>query len=352
MARYNERPGRVYAKTLAKEFSGNAGKTKATEKAIAFMYQALLGLSSSEQSTVLKHVMGRLVTEGDRFATLVNLAPIHEVIIGIKVGVYKTAEDIEQSDVFKRRLNKGADLRFSNVYGQDISMQIKGDSGYIRVSPNSKIVLKPNGQLDREASIGSILAQYFKGGPNRMAFPMSYGSHSAAAYFDLGGNTFKRISKKYPTWFNPTLAKKDMAIKTENFTAEIEKIMKEHNIDTEGFRELQKITNSKMTKEQKDLKEILRDAFLDQRKKEWIRSGRIYFKLTPDRQKIMANDPSLSPLISTGIKRYEDHEPFYSIINQIYGSGGMGAYLYNNPMTEGNKSAKYYYNNIYQNINY
>lgn len=352
MAKFNSSVGKAFGDKVAKKASDNTNASKISQKTIRLLYDAVHNFNRSQQEKSMRYLASRFVMGGESFGKSVNLAPIHELIIGIKLGVYKTPEDIDNNTAFGKRMNKGSDLKFKAGNGQDIYVQVKGEHGYIKISPNAKVVLKTNGVLDRAASLPSILEEYFKNGPTRMAFPMTYAGHSANAFFDVGKDTFKIMANKFPTWFNPTLEKKYMQVKTDDFQKEADRILKENNLTTEGFTSLQVVAGSELKPEQKLLLDMIKKFLLVQREKEWRQYGRIYIKMNASHQKILATDPSLGAIINTGIKRYEDHTPFYSILEDLFGNTNVHAYVNVSSNTAGNKSPKFYYNNSYQNINY
>ena len=181
---------------------------------------------------------------------------------------------------------------------------------------------------------------------------MTYANHSANAFFDLGVGTFKKVAQRYPEWFKPSLDKKHMSVKTEDFKRESARLLKESNIDASGFKSLQVVAGSALLPEQKILLDMLQKILLNERAEEWRQYGVIKLTLDSKNQQRMATDSYIGPIINTGIQRYENHQPFYNIVDRLYGKNGVRTYLDMTAATAGNKSPRYYYNNSYQDVNY
>lgn len=349
MARYNIKNGRDLAKRVAQEVAGRSDQTATARKVEIEIIKAIKNFSGTERAQSLQYLLNRMQREGDPFRNLTNLGPVHEAIIGIYLGVYKTEEDIESYDVFDSiPFWVEGDLVFKQKDNVRVDMQVKGPTGYIHIMSDAKIILKSDGSLDRDASLPEIIRAYLKKSPVGIRFGLPiYRLHNTKGFFDLGSLTFRRMSQLYPTWFSPNLDTKYRSVPKSNFKAETERLFKQFQLDTAGFKELQILTRTNLSKEQNELKKIITKRLLKQRVAEWKKYGTVSINYDPVKMALNVN-----PLIDTGIARYEDHTPFYKIIKTLYGTSDLGQYLYGNSNTAPNKTPQSYYSGNYHSLNY
>lgn len=319
--------------------------------------------AKTKSREILQYLSNRLETEGDDFTRISGYGQLNEAIVGIYTGAISSAKELEEFKVFNNIVYwKKGDVSVPQRLNINVEVQVKGNSGSFTIPKGAKLFLDSHGKLDmkkyKQENLRNIFEMYFLTSitDTRVAVPI-YQS-ATTGFFDFGQETFFKLIREVPEAFSFE-APSGYGI----FKKTTKELMKEIRSG-----KISGLFNPKFPQVQKELEELFKKSFNSAEAKfdtylealiEDLRMGLLY-RYGKIRFRYLKLSPRIArevnPLINTGIERWEDHTPFYRLLDAMYGTSrqgeSLGTYLSKELPTYENKMSKNYYTHTYASINY
>lgn len=363
MARMNQKALAKLAKQIAQDEAKKVANLKRKEEIEDFIFNS----DNARINEMLSYLIKRFETEGDDFQKVTGYGQLSEAISGIYLGIYKTEEDIDDLTVFDTvpYWEKG-DLVFIDRFNRRIDLQVKGSGGDISFGAGkevpSNVIFDPK-DLDnkgffntniskrkKKIYLEAALTDYLDNSPVNIRIVSPVYQNPLAGVFDMGRDTFISLADVYPEAFTFRIPL-NTRLDKELFGRTLIEIAADwqRNFDTkdkEVVAFISKLTGTSLEREHARLRKVFKKIVTTARIERWRVHGKIKFRFDAA---ILAQ--KANPLINTGIKRYEDHSPFYSLLNDLFGGNARDKYL-EDSLTLPNKLPNAYYNRIYKEVNY
>ncbi len=311
--------------------------------------EVLARLTNAEKAILFKEVYNRSRdTTEDLFIS--NRGRYYELFAGIMLGEIATIADVWAFDVTDTKPHEeGGDI----VSSTGTAYQIKSPNSSIKIL--SQLVTLRNGNPTK-TTMKRVLEDYYRRG--NQGNPYRYGIFFGVPYFDtmldLGHKTFENYAIENGTGFtfdhlDPTMPPKGMmkALANQNVITRnqvlgyLKQGKKQIAAGGADFDLLKMLGKSKR---RGDPLTIIKELIVEVEKGGWV----LRFNPSPGIAKTLVND--YGAVVRTSIQRYENHNPFYSILTSL--GTNRGTYLSGNAYTKGNKSIDYFYDMKYENFDY
>lgn len=363
MVKINQNALRKLTKEIAEKERVKVSNLERKQEIEDFIFDS----DNSRINTMLSYLLKRFETEGDAFQKVTGYGQLAEAISGIYLGIYTTEKDIQEFTVFDTvpYWEKG-DLVLIDRFNRRIDLQVKGKGGNLSLGAGmevpSNVVFEPQdlnnlGFLKESMTkkkkadyLKRSLIDYLNNSPANIRIVSPIYQNPLAGVFDMGRDTFISLADVYPSAFTFRIPVKTQ-IDKELFGVSLIDIAADwqRNFDIKDKQVIafiSKLTGSSLEREHTALRTVFKKIVTKARIERWRIHGKIQFNFSSALLAQKAN-----PLINTGIKRYENHQPFYNVLDELFGANSLGKYLQEEP-TLANKLPNAYYYNIYKKLNY